>query len=160
MNKLSLVSSVCGAGFLSLGISGCGQPQDGDHVNAQIKEGPTKYISAAQVRQHVIDAGFTGSQVQTMVCLAYAESTFDAWALSYAGARGLFQIMPMHVGTTCPGISVDELWQPATNAWCARRVFNAQGFNAWDPYYFSYGSQYNHTHAHNYLDCMNGKVKL
>lgn len=160
MSKLGLLFSICGAGLLSFGVAGCGQLQDERQVNSEIMVGPTKYLTPAEVRQHIINAGFTGSQVKTMLCLAYAESSFDTLAHSYAGARGLFQIMPFHAGATCPGISLEALWNPAANAKCARRVFLAQGFNAWDPYYYAQPEHYSYRHAHNYVDCMNGKVKL
>jgi TP901 family phage tail tape measure protein len=58
--------------------------------------------------------------------IALAESGLDPNAVSYAGARGLFQIMPLWGGG-------DQLFDPNYNVEKARHILDTQGLSAWDP---------------------------
>lgn len=140
-------------------ITGCGKSND----TAQVKfnGAPEKFISNKEVRRLVVKnfPGFSQDQVDKMYCIAYAESTFDIWRESYVGARGLFQVMPVHfqAGEACAGFSFDDMYNPQLNAACAYRIYLRQGFDAWDPYYFAQRDPASH-HAVNYLDCRQGKI--
>jgi hypothetical protein len=58
--------------------------------------------------------------------VAYSESGFNPRAVSSAGARGLWQIMPFWGGG-------DRLFDPNYNAEKARHVLDVQGYGAWSP---------------------------
>lgn len=156
---MSLKNSVRTAALccaMSYVLASCGVP-DAHHADSELMSGPTKFLTKQEVRQLIIDAGFIKDEIPIMTCIAWAESSFDAWALSYAGARGLFQIMPFHAGSTCLGIGVDDLWDAHSNAQCAFKVYLAQGFDAWDPYYFAQRDP-SSIHAQQYIRCMNGDI--
>lgn len=80
-----------------------------------------------------IHFGDLGDETTTRVrCLVRAESGGNPEALSYAGAHGLMQIMPFWAEEF--GITVESLYQPDVNMWVARKVYEIQGWEAWDPY--------------------------
>lgn len=58
--------------------------------------------------------------------IAMAESLLDPNAVSSAGARGLFQVMPSWGGG-------DQLFDPNYNVGKARHILTTQGLSAWDP---------------------------
>jgi len=58
--------------------------------------------------------------------IAMAESGLDPTAVSSAGARGLFQIMPFWGGG-------DQLFDPNYNVAKAREILSEQGLSAWEP---------------------------
>lgn len=72
------------------------------------------------------------SDVDKALCLMEYESGGNPNATSYAGARGLLQVMPFWARHL--GLSPDALYDPATNIRVAKYVYNQQGWWAWDPY--------------------------
>jgi hypothetical protein len=67
--------------------------------------------------------------------IGYAESTGNPRAVSYAGARGLWQIMPGTWSDFGRG-SFNLAFNPVANARTAHKVYESQGLNAWDAYRF------------------------
>lgn len=79
--------------------------------------------------------GLVGSyfpDVNRALCLMGYESGGNPNATSYAGARGLLQVMPFWAKSL--GLSPDALYNPATNIKVAKYVYDQQGWWAWDPY--------------------------
>lgn len=72
------------------------------------------------------------TDVNKVLCLMGYESGGNPNATSYAGARGLLQVMPFWAESL--GISPNSLYDPATNIKVAKYVYDQQGWNAWDPY--------------------------
>lgn len=72
------------------------------------------------------------ADVDRALCLMQYESGGNPTATSYAGARGLMQVMPFWARHL--GISVDALYDPATNLEVAAYVYGQQGWWAWSPY--------------------------
>lgn len=64
-------------------------------------------------------ASTTGWDWKLIAAQCYQESGFDPNAVSWAGARGLMQIMPQTAATL--GISADQLYSPETNINAAAR---------------------------------------
>lgn len=72
------------------------------------------------------------SDVDRALCLMKHESGGNPTATSYAGARGLMQVMPFWAKHL--GIAVDSLYEPETNLRVASYVYKQQGWWAWSPY--------------------------
>lgn len=72
------------------------------------------------------------SDVDRALCLMKYESGGNPNATSWAGARGLLQVMPFWAKHL--GLSPDALYDPATNIRVARYVYGQQGWWAWSPY--------------------------
>jgi hypothetical protein len=101
-------------------------------------------LSRAEITKYASDAGFTGTTLNTMVAIAYAESggnpkSHNTNAGTGDNSYGLWQINM--IGSLGPsrrkafGISSnDQLFDPATNAKAARTIFNSQGLGAWTTY--------------------------
>lgn len=72
---------------------------------------------------------FSGSEIDNMVSIAFLESRFDTAAHNVSGedSRGLWQINV----AAWPEFAVWNLYDPQVNAYCARRVFEVQGYGAW-----------------------------
>ncbi len=68
-----------------------------------------------------------GGNANLMAAIALAESSGDPRAVSSAGARGLWQIMPFWGGG-------DKLFEPVFNARKAHKVLSSQGLGAWSVY--------------------------
>lgn len=134
---------------------------DANETSTAAPKQSQRILSSKEVRRLIIRhfRGFTQDQVDKMFCIAYAESNFDAYIESYAGARGLFQIMPVHTwsGEGCSGYTFDQMWNPDANAACAYQVYIRQGFDAWDPYYFAQRDP-SSIHAQKYLYCRAGNI--
>ena len=64
------------------------------------------------------------------VRIAYCESKFIPTARSYAGARGVFQIMPVH-SWRIARVKGKDLYDPKTNIKVARHIFDDQGWAPW-----------------------------
>lgn len=80
----------------------------------------------------LVVAYFPADQVERAMCVMKGESGGNPNALSYKGARGLFQIMPGWAGDF--GISVASLYDPETNVKYAARILGIQGWRAWSVY--------------------------
>ncbi len=72
------------------------------------------------------------ADVDRALCLMQYESGGNPTATSYAGARGLMQVMPFWARSL--GMSPDALYDPATNLEVAAYVYGQQGWWAWSPY--------------------------
>lgn len=72
------------------------------------------------------------SDVDRALCLMTYESGGNPNATSWAGARGLLQVMPFWAEHL--GLSPNALYDPATNIRVARYVYGQQGWWAWSPY--------------------------
>jgi soluble lytic murein transglycosylase-like protein len=71
--------------------------------------------SRSAVKALVIEeAGRSNVPVALALAMAHVESAFDSRARSYAGARGVMQIMP-ETALTEYGIGADLLWHPRVN---------------------------------------------
>lgn len=148
---------------LAMAVSSCGMTEPQPFVDSQsdVLGGPQRILTKQQTRGLILRhfREFSQDMVDKMFCIAYAESNFDAWIESYAGARGLFQIMPVHTlpGEACSAWTPDELWNEDVNAACAYRVYLRQGFDAWDPHYFAQRDA-SSIHAQKYLSCRRGEI--
>lgn len=157
---MKLSTLLVSAAFLALGAVACG-PQN----KANVQSAPTRFLSNSEIRQLVKKhfSDLTQDEQDKMYCIAYAESTFNAYNESGVGARGLFQIMRVHTtgNEVCNDMNFDDMWNPDVNATCAARLQKTQGFDAWDPYYFAQRAQpgdANYYHAVNYLKCRRGEI--
>lgn len=72
------------------------------------------------------------SDVDRALCLMRYESGGNPNAKSWAGARGLLQVMPFWAESL--GMSPDALYDPTTNIKVAKHVYDQQGWWAWSPY--------------------------
>ncbi len=72
---------------------------------------------------------FPASAVETMLCLMQHESGGNPDAYNSSGASGLFQVMPRWFE-----IYGGDPFDPENNAKVAARVYEQQGFSAWNPY--------------------------
>ena len=115
--------------------------------------------SDCDVANYLQKAGFSSSQVPTMVCIAKYESSYncDATNKNNDGSTdyGLLQINSYYwcsgdsnskyneCGTSC-----NSLFDCQKNANCAHTVYKQQGYTAW------YGYQYHKKECDNYsIDC-------
>lgn len=97
-------------------------------------------ISGEAVARAAIGAGFNATPITArtpavlMVAIAWAESDWRPEIRNHVGAGhfGLWQISALHF----PNRDASKVnWQdPATNAKYAKKVFDAQGYNAWTAY--------------------------
>ncbi len=115
--------------------------------------------SECDVADYLKNAGFTSSQIPTMVCISKYESSFncDSTNKNTDGSTdyGLFQINSYYWCSGDPnskynecGASCSSLFDCQKNANCAHTVFKQQGYTAW------YGYQYHKSECDNYkLNC-------
>lgn len=109
-------------------------------------------LTAEQVLNLALGAGFTRAEANEMTVIAHYESGWDPsnlgdQTLSKYGSIGLWQIFtgahrPSEFGLGSSGWNrplIAELASPATNAKAAHVVFKEQGYSAW--------STYNHYHS-------------
>jgi hypothetical protein len=99
-------------------------------------------LTAAQVYQYAVGAGFTPAQATVMTAIAGAESGYNPNAYNGTppdNSYGLWQINM--IGSLGPArrsqlglASNNALFDPATNARAAKAVFDSQGFGAWSTY--------------------------
>ena len=95
-------------------------------------------LSESEVVSVLRAAGFPEHAIAPMVCTAKYESSFydHASHKNRDGSidRGLFQVNSTHVGDSgCPRTG-DGLYDPKTNARCARVIYDDQGLRAWYGY--------------------------
>jgi hypothetical protein len=141
-NSLSKTLAI-GTCTLAIAFVGCGSPDGTDDVTSSgVLDVQGPFIPENQVRSHLRSAGFSGSQVDTMVRIARCESSMGARSFAYGsnGLRhtGLWQISDLHK-SACgyAGVSMStfhsKMTAPGLNAKCARVVYvNAGGFGPWD----------------------------
>jgi hypothetical protein len=91
-------------------------------------------LTPAEVATDLRNAGFAENLIGKMTCVAKYESGFRERAQNHS-FLGIFQIGKFHVGEIrgCPK-TVDELFDAAKNARCAKGVYDAQGIKAWAAY--------------------------
>jgi len=88
--------------------------------------------ACSQWASTALDAGFSESEwVSPVSWIMERESRCDPGAYNASGASGLMQIMPFHVGTTCPNGDLFNAWY---NLHCAVLIKNAYGWGAWSTY--------------------------
>ncbi len=77
---------------------------------------PTSRILSRQTVKALVieEAGRSNVPIALALAIAHAESAFDPAAESYAGARGVMQIMPATARSEY-GIGADLLWNPRLN---------------------------------------------
>ena len=130
----------CGlAPLLFLGLVSCGINHQELSFDKTV-QGP--FIPRNQVASHVRNAGFPEHLVETMVNIAFCESSLGAKSFAWGQGRrhtGLFQISDLH-HSACGygGVSLStfrsKMTAPALNAECAYQVYRNAGFslNPWD----------------------------
>jgi hypothetical protein len=132
----TIKSTGCFVTLITLAACGTDHYGANDSASKVLELGGSR-ISPATVASHLRQAGFSANSIGRMVCIAKYESSF------YTGATnrnsngsvdyGLFQINTHFWGKTC-GVSGSQLLNPTTNARCALKVLNQQGYNAWYGY--------------------------
>lgn len=143
LRSTNLVRSACIV-FATL-LAACGGDAEGDDATTGddgADEGALRagnQLSEADVAALLRRVGFDESNVPRMVCTAKYESGFYERA-SHRNRngtvdRGLFQVNSVHLQGTpgCPR-SGEALFDAATNAACARSIYDLQGINAWYGY--------------------------
>ena len=105
-------------------------------------------IPEREAAQILRNAGFPDAAVGKMLCAIKYESNFYEKASNKnrngSSDYGLLQINSIHLGSSgCPS-SASALYNAATNAKCALRIYNSQGINAW------YGYQKHRTEWNSY----------
>ena len=85
-------------------------------VSQAMALGPTSSVPSRPVVKALVieEAERSNVPVPLALAIAHAESAFDPRAKSYAGARGVMQIMPA-TAVSEYGISADLLWHPRVN---------------------------------------------
>lgn len=81
----------------------------------------------------LVSAHFPADQVNTALRVIECESNGDPGAYNPSGATGLFQIMAP-VWADHFGVSRGSLFDPDTNVRIARKVWDVQGWGAWECY--------------------------
>jgi len=99
-------------------------------------------LSAAQIKAYAKNAGFTGTVLDDMVGIAFAESggntnshnstppdnSYGLWQINMLGSMGAQRRVMFGISNN------DQLFDPATNAHAAYVVYKNQGLNAWTTY--------------------------
>lgn len=122
-------------------LSSCGQDPDSE-VTTLATVGP--FIPESQVASHIRSAGFPERLVNTLLNIAYCESTFGAGSYNWSGGRrhsGLFQISDLHKGACgYANTTMEGFWHhmadPLSNTKCAYIVYKNAGYSLhpWDCY--------------------------
>jgi soluble lytic murein transglycosylase-like protein len=71
-----------------------------------------------------------GKRADEALNVARCESKLQPKALSRSGARGIFQIMPVH-SWRIARVRGKDLWDPKTNIKVARHLFDDEGWGPW-----------------------------
>jgi len=92
-------------------------------------------LSSDEIRQYASAAGFTGTDLDTAVAIALAESSGDPAALgdvALGGSLGLWQVYTV----AHPDFAAQDLTDPQTNANAAFAIYQAAGnsFHPWTTY--------------------------
>jgi hypothetical protein len=138
-----LVAVLASAALVSFAVAGCSSatPTATDESATGASEGALlagTQVSETEAASLLEAAGFTGQTVAQMVCTAKYESDFFEQA-SNSNSNGttdygLWQINSSHLGEAGCTSSASALYDGATNARCAREIFEAQGLDAWVGY--------------------------
>lgn len=102
-------------------------------------------LTATQVLEYALGAGFTRAEADVMTAIAHYESGYNTKAhgdltLAKNGSLGLWQVFSgAHSLSELKIKAYTDLYDPATNARAARIVYKEQGYTAW--------STYNHYHS-------------
>ncbi len=100
-------------------------------------------LTPSHIAQLLRDAGFHESVVPKMVCTAKYESSYFTRATNTnrngSVDYGLFQINDRIWLHAC-GVTRSELFDPATNAACAKKVYDSGGLNSWYGYQKHHGT--------------------
>jgi len=138
MLKACFVGVLVSVGLLAgcAAESGTEDAEATDGTSEAIRAG--RLIPEREVAQLLRDAGFEESEVPRMVCTAKHESSFYERASNRnrngSIDRGLFQINSIHLGLSgCPR-TAEALFNAATNAKCAHKIWELQGNRAWYSY--------------------------
>lgn len=152
MSKFVAVTALAAA-LVSVGASGCAASTDVQQEDEEIEEADSallkrgtsgvagREIPADEVARILHAAGFADASIPKMVCTAFYESgwrdrSWNARNSNGTTDRGLFQVNSAHLkkGGLCARIGTEDLWDPAINASCAKKIFDAQGLGAWYGY--------------------------
>lgn len=91
-------------------------------------------LTARQVAAYAYKAGWRGQNLEIAVAVAYAESTFydNEQGRANPNVYGLWQVDKSHLP---PGTNPTALFNPATNAYYAIRVYwGPRGWDSWQTY--------------------------
>jgi soluble lytic murein transglycosylase-like protein len=84
-------------------------------ARAERSSNPAAYTTPGSIRALVVNEAYAmGVAPSLALAVAHAESSFNARALSHAGARGVMQIMPA-TGRGEYGLHPDQLWDARIN---------------------------------------------
>ncbi len=122
-----------GAVIAAAGVIGAGASMLATASPASAATGSVSDVTIASAAANAGLAGCRGVPLSTWVAVALAESGGNTFAHATVGedSRGLWQInMRAHAGW----VGSRNLYDPATNAWAAKRVCDSQGPAAWTTY--------------------------
>lgn len=99
-------------------------------------------LSAADIRKYAAGAGFTGTVLDNMVGIAFAESggvptshngkppddSYGLWQINMIGKLGPDRRLKFGISNN------EELYNPVINAGAAYIIYKSQGLNAWTTY--------------------------
>lgn len=136
MSVTTLLRALAATLFAALAV-GCAE-EDAESPGRDAKILGGNRLTPSQVSSELRAAGFDEAAVGKMLCTAKYESNYYDGAMNRSGRsikRGLFQIANKHIGALagCPD-NGEDLYDAASNARCARAIFDADGIEAWDSY--------------------------
>ena len=122
-------------------LSSCGTKEESSY---EVKKVQGPFIPKNQVASHIRKAGFPERLVNTMLKIAFCESSYGAKSYAWGQGRrhtGLFQISDLHHSACGYGhLSLStfrsKMTAPGLNAKCAYTVYKNAGFSLspWDCY--------------------------
>ncbi|EIV90639.1 peptidoglycan-binding protein [Frankia sp. QA3] len=122
-----------GAVIAAAGVIGAGASMIATASPAGAATGTVSDVTIASAAANAGLAGCRGIPLSTWVAVALAESGGNTFAHATVGedSRGLWQVnMRAHAGW----VGNRNLYDPATNAWAAKRICDSQGITAWSAY--------------------------
>ncbi|WP_261567964.1 peptidoglycan-binding protein [Frankia gtarii] len=130
-----------GAVIAAAGVIGAGASMLATASPASAATGTVSDVQIASAAANAGLAGCRGVPLSTWVAVALGESGGNTFAHATVGedSRGLWQInMRAHAGW----VGSRNLYDPATNAWAAKRVCESQGVTAWSAYTYGRYNQF------------------
>jgi hypothetical protein len=126
-----------GAFIILIGICLLGMQNDLGGTLSSLESFVSGNLTASQIAQLAVNAGFTGANISIATAIALAESSGNPQAngdtaITPGGSVGLWQInLAAH-----PEFAGENLYDPATNANAAYSVWSAAGgsFSPWSTY--------------------------